>query len=454
MFESWKVQDFAPGEGREPGAFKEDFPDQGWLDISVPGDVHRALISAGRIPDPFYDRNETSVAWMEEREWWYRVKFRPSGGVPGDDERVILAFHGLDTYCVLYLNGAVLGRAQNMFREHIFDVTQKMRWGEENTLAVRFDPPLKHVAPDNPFKSSWGRNPERVYMRKAQFGFGWDWGPRLPSIGIWRPVELRRYKIAALLGAQFATLRFDPKTNQALVMVRAETSQFALPGQKKGDASARDSGLKLEVKLSAVGEKKPLVDETVALPVQESAQSISRYYNLDHPRLWWTADLGEPFLYDLRVTLRKGKEILDSIEQKVGIRTLALDQSPDPDEPGTRFFRFVLNGEPLFAKGANWIPADSFVGAIPGEQYERLLRMARDANMNMLRVWGGGIYEADLFYDLCDRLGIFVWQDFMFACAMYPENDHRYIAEVEAAARYLVRRLGSHPCLALGCGNN
>ncbi len=460
MFETWKLKDFAPGEGREHGAFKEDYPDQNWLEIAVPGDVHRALVDAGRLPDPFYDRNEAEAAWLEQREWWYRVKFRAEGGAPAKDERVLLTFYGLDTYAVLYLNGNLLGRSQNMFREAVFDVSHKLKWGQENTLVVRFDPPLKMLKPDNPFQSTWGRNPERVYMRKAQYGYGWDWGPRLPTIGIWRPVELRRHKTGALLGAQFATLRLEPGNTAALVMVRADAMRLSPvenapgPGGAKDAAASRDAVLKVEIRLAEPGAKKPLIDETLVLDASESAQTVTGYYTIDHPRLWWTQDLGDPFLYDLRVTLRKGREVLDTIEQKVGIRTLALDQSPDPDEPGTRFFRFVLNGEPIFAKGANWIPADSFVGAIKPEQYERLLLLARDANMNMLRVWGGGIYEHDLFYDLCDRLGILVWQDFMFACAMYPENDQRFIAEVEAEARYQVRRLRSHPSLALWCGNN
>ncbi|MBE0696919.1 MAG: glycoside hydrolase family 2 protein [Anaerolineaceae bacterium] len=292
-------------------------------------------------------------------------------------------------------------------------------------------------------------------MRKAQFGYGWDWGPRLPTIGIWRPVELRRHKIGALLGAHFATLRLDPHTGQAAVLVRVDTICFgASEAPQANQRSINDHSLKVEIRLSVPGEKKPVIDETLNLSGAESAQTISGTYQVDNPRLWWTQDLGEPFLYDLRVKLRQGKEVLDMIEQKVGIRSLVLDQAPDPDEPGTRFFRFVLNGEPIFAKGANWIPADSFVGAISGEQYERLLRMTRDANMNMLRVWGGGIYEHDIFYELCDRLGILVWQDFMFACAMYPENDQRYIAEVQAEARYQVRRLRSHASLALWCGNN
>ncbi|NLG96326.1 MAG: glycoside hydrolase family 2 protein [Chloroflexi bacterium] len=447
MFETWKLMDFAPGEGRELGVFQPDFDDSGWMDVPVPGDVHRALIAAGRIPDPFYDQNEKEAAWMEEREWWYRCTFKATGGAPKEDERVLLTFHGLDTYAVLYLNGSLLGRSENMFHEAVFNVTNKLRWGQNNTLAVRFDPPLKRLNPENPFKSTWGRNPDRVFMRKAQFGYGWDWGPRLPTIGIWRPVELVRHRIGALLGTQFNTLRVDHKNNTALVMVRVEAMRFA-----------GDTPLKAEIRLALPGEKKPVLFETLTLDQPGPLQDPVAYFTVKNPKLWWTNDLlgsdAEPALYDFRVTLRKGKDVLDVKEQKVGIRTLTLDQSPDPDEPGTRFFRFVLNGVPIFAKGANWIPADSFVGAIPPEHYERLLVMARDANMNMLRIWGGGIYEHDVFYELCDRLGILVWQDFMFACAMYPENDNRFINEVDAEARYQVRRLRSHPSLALWCGNN
>src|SRR6185437_4954288 len=168
---------------------------------------------------------------------------------------------------------------------------------------------------------------------------------------------------------------------------------------------------------------------------------------------WWTHDLGEPALYRLEVTLLHGTTVLDHTAQSVGIRTLELDQSVDTEEPGTRFFRFVLNGVPIFARGANWIPADSFVGAITADRYSALIEATREANHTMLRVWGGGIYEHDAFYDHCDRLGLLVWQDFMFACAAYPE-DGGMAAEVTAEARYQVRRLRNHPCLALWCGNN
>lgn len=444
MFDRWKLQDFAPGDGLAAGAHSKDFDDSGWLAVAVPGDVHRTLINAGRIPDPFYDRNEMACTWIEEREWWYRLRFSAPDAPPSADERLLLIFHGLDTFVTIWLNGEKLGRQANMFRPAVFDMTDRLRPGVGNTLALCFDRPLDRIAGKT--LSTWERNPERTAMRKAQFGFGWDWGPRLPTIGIWRPVELCRQRQAALVGVHFSTVDLTRAQDRAVVAVRVEVERFAGEGPLSikirlvSPVTADRSGVALEQELTHDGAGAAL-DETA-------------YLTVDQPRLWWTHDLGEPMLYDLMVTLLHDGDELDRWHGRVGIRTLALDQSPDPDDPGTRFFRFVLNGVPLFAKGANWIPCDSFVATIPPERYTALLEAARDANMTMLRIWGGGIYEHDKFYDDCDRLGLLIWQDFMFACAMYPEDDPAFVAEVDAEARYQVRRLRSHPCLALWCGNN
>jgi beta-mannosidase len=313
-----------------------------------------------------------------------------------------------------------------------------LRIGQPNTLAVRFDPPLSRVAGlDN---LGWGS--ERIYMRKAQYGYGWDWGPRLPTVGIWRPVELRRHRQAALRGAHFATIDIDPACQYALARIRLEIDRFAVQGE-----------LTLQVRLIPPGQETHpgAVIEQMVDSINDNSATV--YMNVKQPILWWTHDLGYPSLYTLEVMLYSNEELLDVWQSQVGIRTLRLDQSPDPDERGTRFFRFVLNGVPIFAKGADWIPADSFVGAIQEDQYARLLTMARDANMNMLRIWGGGIYEHDAFYNLCDRLGILIWHDFMFACAPYPETPE-FAIEVSAEAEYQVRRLRNHPSMALWCGNN
>jgi beta-mannosidase len=431
-----RVRDYAPGEGEAAGAATSGHDDRDWATVAVPGDVHRALIDAGRIRDPFYDRDEGECAWMEEREWWYRFAFDGPADDPGDGVRLRLVFHGLDTYATVWLNETELGRHRNMFREAVFDVTELVRPGEPNTVAVRFDPPLAHAGPALP--GQWApNNHERVWMRKAQFGYGWDWGPRLPTIGLWRPVELRRERRAVLTGVRADVVELAPDHSHALVAVHVGAERFATEGE-----------LTAVVRLTPPGEEP--VESTVTLRDGHAAA----YLSIAEPLLWWTHDLGEPVLHELRVTLDEDGTELDARELQVGLRTLTLDQSPDPDEPGTRFFRFVLNGVALFARGANWIPVDSFVGAIAPERYAERLQDAREANMNMVRVWGGGIYEHDVFYDLCDGLGLLVWQDFMFACAMYPDEDAQLAREVELEARSQVARLRAHPSLALWCGNN
>ena len=439
LSEGWKVQDFLPGGGLTSRAHQPSHADRDWLDIPVPGDVHRILIAAGRIPDPFYDRNETACAWMEEREWWYRLTFDGPVEPAAADERLQLIFEGLDTFATVYLNGEEIGEHHNMLRPAVFDVTASLRSGTPNALAVRFDPPLQRIVGKT--LSAWGRNPERTAMRKAQFGYGWDWGPRLPTIGIWRPVEVRRQRRAALVGVHFATLDIAPDGSRAAVAVRVEAERFCTDTAlvARAHLAPPDGGRAIEAEVVLRSER--ILDGTA-------------YLTLDQPSLWWTHELGEPSLYELTVTLLDAGTPLAEDRRRVGVRTLVLDQSPDPAERGTRFFRFILNGVPIFAKGADWIPCDSFVGAIEPESYTALLERAREGNMTMVRVWGGGIYEHDHFYAECDRLGLLVWQDFMFACAMYPEDDPDFVAEVDAEARYQVRRLRSHPSLALWCGNN
>jgi beta-mannosidase len=438
----WKLNDFAPGEGLDAGAFQVSFDDNAWLPVDVPGGVHPALIAAGRIEDPFYDRNEEQCAWIEDREWWYRLTFDGPAEPLAVGERWRLIFHGLDTFVTIWLNGEKLGQHQNMFREAAFDVSDRLLPNQPNTLALCFDRPLAHTEGFEQFKTEWQwKHEPRVFMRKAQFSYGWDWGPRLPEVGIWRPVELRRESRAAIAGVHFYTLEIDRDQNRAVVAVRVEADRFAAQG-----------ALAANIRLNRA-DASPVA---ATIPLHGEGEHISgtAYLTVEDAALWWTHDLGEPALYALQVTLAQDGVELAQHTQQVGIRTIELDQSPDPAEPGTRFFRFVLNGVPLFAKGADWIPADSFVGTIPSERYESLLSTACDAHMNMLRVWGGGIYEHDVFYDLCDRMGILIWQDFMFACALYPEDEPEFVSEVEAEARYQVARLRSHPCMAVWCGNN
>jgi beta-mannosidase len=370
---------------------------------------------------------------VERQEWWYRTTFEAYLADDNAETRYLLTFDGLDTFATVYLNGTEIGSHRNMFIAATFDVTQHLRLGERNTLAVRFEPVVGSVG-EREIEGQWGRNPERAWVRKAQCNFGWDWAPRLVSVGIWQGVTLRRYVGARLSGVFFKITAISPQVAEATVIVEAERW-------------ANVPDLDAQITLSR-GEQRLTDQATLSNGRAEVVLTIP------DPALWWTHDLGEPALYELEVALRARGKTLDTHCEQVGIRTIEVDQSSDPDEPGTRFFTFVLNGVKLFAKGANWIPADSFVAQVDEARYRDLLQLAVEANMNMLRIWGGGIYEKDIFYRLCDELGILIWQDFMFACALYPDFDTCLMAEVEREAEAVVRRLRNRPCLALWCGNN
>jgi beta-mannosidase len=450
MFDRWKLKDFAPGEGRALGAFTEHFTmDDEWIAISAPGDVYQALTAAGRIQDPFYDQNELACAWVRDREWWYRLAFSSAEAATLQaDERFHLIFEGLDTFATIWLNGQELGSSSNMFREAVFDVTSQLRPAGTNTLVLCFDRPQDRIQDLTP--PSWGLpmldeipglGGKRTLMRKAQFGYGWDFGPDLPTVGIWRPVRLVRQRQATLAGVHFATEQIDQAQDLALISLKAEVERFAGEGPLTVAFQLLDpEGAEVSAGTRTLLPGEPTVAHFTA--------------RIEHPRLWWTPELGEPVLHTLRVSLSQGELLLNEQELQVGLRTLRLDQAPDPEEPGTTFFRFILNNVPIFARGANWLPASSLVGSVPDERYTALLTAARDANMNMLRIWGGGIYEQDQFYALCDRLGLLLWHDFMFACAPYPENNEDFVQNASAEIQYQVTRLRNHPSMALWSGNN
>lgn len=432
----WELLDFDPGAGLAAGA--QHGRGEGWIPVAAPGDTYKALTAAGRLAHPFFGRNEAAAAWVRDREWWWRTRFEPPSGVSAD-EVVELVFEGLDTFASVYLDGQLLGRADNMFRPYVFDVSEASNSGAGHTLAICFHPPaIEGPAIALPVWSAFNdrvSRSRRNLMRKAQFGWGWDWGPDLPTTGIWRPVHVRRRPAVGIADLSFTTLSIGDAEAQALLKVEM-------------DGDVADKALRLMIALAdpdgrVVVQTEAACAATIALDLVVAA-----------PRLWWSAGLGPQPLYTLTVRLIEGDRILDERQRRIGVRTITLDTSPDPDEPGTSFFRFMLNGRPLFAKGACWIPPTSFVAEVDPALYRRLLEQAAGANMNMIRVWGGGVYEPDVFYDLCDELGLLVWQDFMFACAHYPDGDEAFTASVRAEVEHQVLRLRDHACLALWCGNN
>jgi len=343
-----------------------ELDDSDWLTVDLPGDLHEALTRAGRLPDLDFGLANDAALWVEEREWWYRVR------VPGPGR---LTCHGLDTYATLYLDGKVLGKSRNMFRPFEVDLDSG------GLLAICFSRPLDFA-------------PDTTQMRKQQYSYGWDFAPRRPTIGVWRPITL---STSRALDVRVRTVSLDPVTVEVRV---------------PGPFTATLAGVTASS------------SDQVALVVDAELWSPER-----------------PVLHDLTIEATGTTEV-----HRVGLRTLTVDREDA--------FRFVLNGEPCWVRGANWVPPKVAVGSLTREHYRERLQAAKDAHMNMVRVWGGGVYEHDDFYDLCDELGLLVWQDFMFACKDYRDTDPAWVAEVEAEARYQVRRLRNRPSTALWCGNN
>ncbi|MBS7642755.1 glycoside hydrolase family 2 protein [Candidatus Bathyarchaeota archaeon] len=433
----WLLKGFPKLNGEEEGAYNPDYPIDGWIQAEVPGVVYIDLIRNGLIPDPFYGLNEDAVRWVEDVEWWYRRDFEaPSELLERDC--VELIFEGLDTIATIWVNGVRIGEAYNMFTPWIFDVKNILRAGR-NTIVVRFKPPGRYADElSDRYRQKYGVlnsafHRSRPYIRKAQYSFGWDWGPRLPAIGIWRSVKLIGYDKGRL--GYVAALPLEVSRDKAILKLTAEV--YAYRRFKAG----------VRFVVEGYGSRVEAYTEDY---VEHGRSDLSCIIELDKPRLWWPNGYGEQNLYDLRVELYDSGSMVDEAYTRIGVRKVELIQ--ELDEKG-RSFLFKINDLPVFCKGANWIPADSFLPRVSRERYCRLLEMARESSMNMLRVWGGGVYEDDYFYDLCDELGIMVWQDFMYACAEYPEEDW-FLREAEREAEEVVRRLRRHPCIVLWCGNN
>lgn len=396
-----------------------------WYWAKIPSVVHLDLYENKLIPDPFYSDNEKHLQWIEEKDWIYSTTFTVSKEEL-DSQNIELVFDGLDTFAEAFLNGKPILKSDNMFVGHQVDVKKILNLGQ-NTLVVRLESAVKKAKERAKEISYQLPEGERVFVRKAQYQFGWDWGPRFVTCGIWKDIKLRFWNNARIENVKYSTISL---------------------GKTQAD---------LEFTVDLVAEKDHhynlLINETIyPIKLKKGLQTIKVPYEIQNPKLWWTNGLGEQNLYNLNIELHPSKkqEILDQKTITIGLRTLELVQ--EPDEFGKSFY-FKLNGVPVFMKGANYIPSESFLPRVTDSIYRQLIQTAVDANMNMLRVWGGGIYENDVFYEECDRNGILVWQDFMFACAMYP-GDEDFLKSVKQEIIHNVNRLQNHPSIALWCGNN
>ncbi|WP_432132446.1 glycoside hydrolase family 2 protein [Streptomyces tendae] len=399
------------------------------LPARVPGCVHTDLLAAGLIPDPFIGANEPDVAWVGRRAWTYVRDLAATDTAVKSHERTDLVFDGLDTAATITLDGRELGRTRNMHTRHRFDVT-----GLHGRLAVDFASAYDEAAS---VRELTGERPNVYpepfqYIRKMACSFGWDWGPTLVTAGIWRPVRLERWSTARLAGVR------------PLVTVHGGTGRVEV---------------RVEVERTARGAARPLAVRAVVgdglAEARGTVDGAHAVLTLEVPdaALWWPRGYGDQPLCDLEVTLVEEDtedRPLDSWHRRIGFRTVELDRSTDEHGSG---FTLVVNGERIFARGVNWIPDDVFPSRITPERYRTRLRQTADAGVDLVRIWGGGIYEDDAFYDACDELGLMVWQDFLFACAAYPE-EQPLRGEVEAEARDNVVRLMSHPSLVLWNGNN
>ena len=393
------------------------------IPATVPGCVHTDLLDAGLIPDPFLDDNESLLAWIGLVDWTYRTSF---DWTPEGADRVDLAFASLDTVARVTLNGTVLGETANQHRSYRFDVTGVLVDGG-NELEVAFRSPVKYA---NAQSVALGAR-ERPYplpydaIRKSACNFGWDWGIATYTSGIVGPVRLESWSLARL--AQVRVTARTTGEGSGAIDVIADL-------ERTGDAA-------LALRVTAGG-------RTATVETRGAEASVT--LDLDDVELWWPVGYGEQPLTDVLVELVEGDEVLDSASRRVGFRTVRWDT--EPDAAGTPF-TLIVNDQPVFVKGANWIPDDALPVRITRDRLRRRFEQALDANLNLIRVWGGGLYESDDFYELCDELGLLVWQDFLFACAAYAEEEPLR-SEIESEARENVVRLSHHASLVLLTGNN
>jgi beta-mannosidase len=407
-----------------------------WIPAEVPGCVHTDLLRAGKIPQPFYGTNEKALQWIEHTDWEYRSTFLADAGLLRRD-RIEIVFQGLDTFADVSVNGTRVLAANNMFRSWRADIKPRVVAGI-NTVVVHFRSPIAATKPAYdrlgytlPAVNDQAPEMLSMFARKAPYHYGWDWGPRFVTSGIWRPATIEAWDLARLEEVQVY--------QRALDDARARLEVAAVV------TAARPGRARVTVALPG-GPALATIDKMLAHGRNEVRLEVV----IDKPERWWPNGLGAQKLYTLETSLAVDGVIHGHRQTRIGLRTLEVMNRHDA---GGKTFTVIVNGAPVFMKGANWIPADSFVTRVTEEKYRSLLQAAATANMNMLRVWGGGIYEDDRFYALCDELGLLVWQDFMFACSMYP-GDAPFIENVRLEATENVRRLRNHPSLALWAGNN
>jgi beta-mannosidase len=421
--EDWRVKPAFP----KP---EKGLPDE-WFATKVPALAHSILMEKNVVPDLFYRDNETHYQWLEEEDFIFEKIF-DIDEKNFAQQNLNLVFEGLDTHADVFFNGQLIIKADNAFRTWKADIKNLAR-PKGNYIRIYFYSAVKTDAfrqMELGYSLPGGPTNERVFSRKGQFNYGWDWGPRFPSCGIWRNVTLQSWNDVTLDNLNVRQLSLTD--NEALLEADIEFKNTTI-GKKEITLYVDNQIFTQKINCTTTG----LQIATI--------KNIS----IKKPKRWWSLGLGEQYRYEVKCTLKSDEEEVEK-SIKIGLRTLELVR--EKDKIGESFY-FKLNGVPVFAKGANYIPMSIFQDQVTEKNYQQLVQDMVDANMNMVRIWGGGIYENDIFYDLCDEKGVMVWQDFMYACAMYP-GDKNFLDNAKEEAIENIKRLRHHPSIALWCGNN
>jgi len=406
--------------------------DKEWLKATVPGTVHTDLLANKKIMDPFLGTNGKELTWIDTSAWEYETTFYCSDNMYGK-KAMELQFEGLDTYTKIYLNDSLILETNNMFRSWNVDVKNKVKF-PKNKLRIVFEPVAdkeKDLKNKMPYTLPEGN---RVFTRKAQYQYGWDFAPRFLTSGIWKPVRLIVWNHAKFLSVGVS--------NEEITDSRAVVNfNFEIDCKTEG---------RYLVNVYPLDKENIGTNSNLYTPLAQGKSNYEMDYHIENPELWNCNAIGAPKIYHFVIELLKDDKVVDSKKINTGVRKIEWVQKEDT--VGKSFY-LKLNGEAVFMKGANFVPPDVFLPRVNKEDYQKIVQSAVDANMNMLRVWGGGTYADEEFYNLCDEKGILVWQDFMFACAMYP-GDTKFIENAALEVKEQVIRLRNHPCLALWCGNN
>lgn len=410
--------------------FREDGSNE-WINGELPGCNFLDLMEAGKIPDPFWGMNEAKVQSIGDKDYEYARDFDVSAELYSH-ERIELVMSGLDTLTEIRLNGIKIAETENAHRLYRFSVKTQLKEGG-NRLTILFKSPVNYITEKHAeYKLLSVSEVKGVsHIRKPQCHFGWDWGPILPLSGISGDIQLEAYNVARI---EDVDIKQQHTKNQVALDMHVELDRMEFGNSLSMDCSVSAPDGSVHAAKMAISESK-----------------ASCTLIIEDPQLWWSNGLGEQPLYTVQMTLYDGDKVMDTWEKQIGLRTIELDTSSDQ---WGHNFQFIINGVPIFVKGSDWIPSDSFVTRTSAKDLEFYIKSAKDANMNMLRVWGGGYYESDTFYELCDQYGILVWQDFAFACMAYKLFDEVFLENVHLEVLDNVRRLRHHASLALWCGNN